>query len=292
MYKLNMFSVALLRKLEVGGIPGHEFSGEIAEIGREVKGIKEGDRVVAFTSGGMAEYVLVQSVVKIPPGVSFEEASMLEPLSSAYHAMMKGNPCKGENVVIFGAGTIGLGVIQCLRALDIPINKLIAIDLSDFRLAAAKQLGADEIINARKTNPRIRIKRLVNSLPLPQMPIIDMPKVDVVYDCVGYVKDHKGPLVIQQAIDMASVNSGRIVIHGLFEDIVSLNLMEVVTKQISILGSYGASLGGIQKCLELIQAKKIDLSKIITHQFPLDKAKEAFETQCNIEESIKVLIKP
>ncbi|GAI94255.1 unnamed protein product, partial [marine sediment metagenome] len=170
----------------------------------------------------MAEYVPVpfipptleqaSNIIQIPSEVSYEEAATLEPLSNSYHAMMKGNPSKGDNVVIFGAGAIGLGIIQCLKALEIDINKLIVIDLSDHRLNAARQLGADEIINARKKNPLSNIMKLVESVPLPLMPTLKMPKVDVIYDCVGCMKEHKGPIVLQQAINMAIFNTGRIVV--------------------------------------------------------------------------------
>jgi len=292
MYKYNMFSLVLLRHLAKGGIPGHEFSGDVEKVGSKVRGIKEGDRVVSFSNGGMAEYVPVNHVIKLPSEVSYEAAATLEPLSNSYHAMKKGNPSRGENAVIFGAGAIGLGIIQCLKALDIRLNKLIVIDLSEYRLDAAKQLGADEVINARKKNPGTRIKKFVESIPLPQMPSINMPKVDVIYDCVGYMKEYKGPIVLQQAIDMASINTGRIVIHGIFEDIISLNLTAMIAKQITIMGSYGFTPTEVQKCLELLQTKKFDQSKIISHEFNLDHAKEAFETQCKTDESVKVLIKP
>jgi threonine dehydrogenase-like Zn-dependent dehydrogenase len=297
LYKLNMFSPVLLRPLAEGGIPGHEYSGEVVEVGSKVRGIKEGDRVVGFSNGGMAEYIPVTfnedaRVFQIPSGVSYEEAATLEPLSNSYHAMMKGNPSKGENVVIFGAGAIGLGIIQCIRALEFDINKLIVIDLSDYRLNAAKELGADEIINAKNNNPILKIMELVESIPLSLINSLKMPKVDVIYDCVGYMKQNKGPIVLQQAIDMASENTGRIIVHGLFEDTVSLNLTLMIAKQISILGSFAFTREEIKKSLELLQMKKVDRTKIITHEFPLDKAKEAFETQCNTDESIKVLLKP
>jgi len=302
LYKLNMFSPVLLRPLKEGGIPGHEFSGDVEKVGSKVSGVKEGDRVVAFRNGGMAEYVPVpfipptleqaSNIIPIPSEVSYEEAATLEPLSNSYHAMMKGNPSKGDNVVIFGAGTIGLGIIQCLKALEIDINKLIVIDLSDYRLNVARQLGADEIINARKKNPLSNIMKLVESIPLPLMPTLKMPKVDVIYDCVGYMKQHKGPVVLQQAINMAIFNTGRIVVHGIFEDNISLNMLQFIGKHITIMGSFGFTPDEAKKSLELLQTKKVDQSKIISHEFPLDKAKEAFETQCNVDESIKVLIKP
>ena len=297
LYKLNMFSQILLRPLAEGGIPGHEFSGDVEKVGSKVRGIKEGDRVVAFGNGAMAEYVPVPfiqgfNVIQIPSGISYEEAATLEPLSNSYHAMMKGNPSKGENIVIFGAGAIGLGIIQCLKALEVDINKLIVIDLSEYRLNAARQLGADEVINARKNDPLLKIMRLVESIPLSLMSNLNMPKVDVIYDCVGYIKPHKGPIVLQQAINMASENTGRIVIHGIFEDNISLDLIPMIGKQITIMGSFGTTPMEVKKSLELLQTKKVDQSIIITHEFHLDKAKEAFETQCNTNESIKVLIKP
>jgi len=119
-----------------------------------------------------------------------------------------------------------------------------------------------------------------------------IPKVDMVYDCVGYIKEHPGTPVIQQAINMVRHIKGRIVIHGLFEENVKLDLVPMVGKQISIIGSFAFDPSEIKQALELIQSKKIDRTKIISHEFPIDQAKEAFETQCNANESVKVLIKP
>lgn len=296
MYKLNLFSLILTRPLKKGGIPGHEFSGEIVKVGSKVKGFKEGDRVVALTNGGMAEYIPVSviqgsNVIKIPSGVSYEEAATLEPLANSYHAMMKCEPSKGVNIVIFGAGAIGLGIIQCLKALDIDVNKIIVIDLSDYRLNIAKKLGADAVINAKTTNPFAKVMKLVGSAPL-MGGVIKVPKIDIVYDCVGYMKQYKGPLVLQQAINMVRGSTGTIVVHGIFEDKVSLDLLFMVGKEVTIKGSFAFTRIELEKSLELIQNNKIDRSQIISHEFSLDQAKEAFETQCNADESLKVLIKP
>ncbi len=297
MYKLNLFSPMLCRPLKKGGIPGHEFSGEIVEVGSKVKGFKEGDKVVALTNGGMAEYIPVTivdgfNVIKIPPGVSYEEAATLEPIANSYHAMMKCEIPKGANVVIFGAGAIGLGIIQCLKALDVPLNKIIVIDLSDYRLDIAKKLGADAVINAKETDPQKKVMELVGTDPLSRLPIMQTPNVDIVYDCVGYMKEHKGPLVLQQAINMVRELTGTIVIHGIFEDTISLEMLFVIGKEVTIKGSFAFTRSELEKSLELIRNKKIDRSLIISHEFSLDDAKEAFETQCNTNKSVKVLIKP
>ncbi|MHA2475270.1 MAG: alcohol dehydrogenase catalytic domain-containing protein [Promethearchaeota archaeon] len=84
MYKLDLYAEGLVRPVEKGGIPGHEFSGVIEEVGSKVSGIKEGDRVAAFAFGGMAEYVPVTittgtNVIQISPEVTYEEAATLEP---------------------------------------------------------------------------------------------------------------------------------------------------------------------------------------------------------------------
>jgi threonine dehydrogenase-like Zn-dependent dehydrogenase len=297
LYKLNLFEEGLVRPSEKGGIPGHEFSGIVEKVGSKVTGIKENDRVAAFAFGGMAEYVPVtvtqgSNVVHIPSEVTYEEAATLEPLSNSYHAMMNGNPSKGENIVIFGAGTIGLGIIQCLKAFELDINKIIAIDFSEYRLNIAKQLGVDEVINVGEKDPFMEVIRLVGASPFIYNPAINFPNIDIIYDCAGYMKEFKESIVLQQASNIVRPLTGRIIVHGLFEDNISLNLNTMVVKQIPIMGSYGFTPEAVEKCLELLRTKKVDQSKIISHEFPLDNVKEAFETQCNIEESIKVIIKP
>ncbi len=297
MYRLGLFSDTLCRPLKNGGIPGHEFSGDVVKVGRKVRRIKEGDRVVAMANGGMAEYIPVPvfsglTVHKVTPEVSYEEAATLEPLANSIHATLKANPSKGENAVIFGLGSIGLGIIQCLKALELGLNKIIAVDISDHRLEVAKQLGADGVINASIDDPYEKIVDFVGSIPLTINPAITIPKVDIVYDCVGYIKEHPGIPVIQQGINMVRDFKGRVIVHGLFEKNVSLDLLPMVGKQITIIGSFGSMPSEIKQGLELIRTKKIDRKKIISHEFPLDRAKEAFETQCKVNESVKVLIKP
>ena len=298
MYKLGLFSEVLTRPLEKGGIPGHEVSGDVVDVGRQVKGIQKGDEVAAVViSGGMAEYIPVPvvpgfTVHKLPSEISYVEAATLDPLSNSIHAMTKGTPSKGENVVIFGAGAIGLGLVQCFKALDIYLKKIIVVDISDYRLKVAKQFGADGVINAAKDNPNEKILEFVDTVPLMLMPTLTTPAVDIVYDCVGFMKEHPGPSVIQQALNMVREIRGRVVVPGLFEENVSLDLLPLVAKQISVIGSFGFTPQDLKQALELMQTKKIDRTKIVTNKFPLDQAREAFEKACNVEESIKVLIKP
>jgi len=297
MYKLDLYKDILCWRVENGGIPGHEFSGEVVEVGSKVKDLKVGDRVAAMFLGGMAEYAPVpplpgRTMAKLSPEVSYEEGATLEPLANSLHAALKGNPAKGENAVVFGAGIIGLGVIQCLKALDVGLNKIIAVDVSDLRLEAAKRVGADEIINAAEDDSYERVMEIVGTVPLMFQPKQVTPAVDIVYDCVGYIKDRPEPLVIQKALDMCREIKGRIIVHGIFEETVTLDLEPMVIKQIDILGSFGFFPPDVEQSLEMIRNKKVDRLGLISHQFPLDQAKEAFDTQCKVEESVKVIVKP
>ena len=92
MYKLGLFTEMLCRNSDAGPIPGHEFSGDIVEVGDQVKDLKVGDRVVAYTRGGMAEFVPVshalsgRNVYRIPDEISYKQAATLEPLANSIHA--------------------------------------------------------------------------------------------------------------------------------------------------------------------------------------------------------------
>ena len=298
MYKLGLFSDIICRNSDGRLIPGHEYSGDVVEIGSDVKDIAVGDRVSAYSSGGMAEYVPVSpalfgmNVYKIPDEVSYKEAATLEPLANSIHAVYKGNPVKGENAVVFGLGIIGLGVIQVLKAFDFGQNKIIAVDVSDKRLEMARQLGADVMINAGRDDLFSKLMDIVGSEELITMPGMEFPRVDIVYDCVGYIQDRPEPPVLEQAMLITRSLKGRIVAHGVFEAPLSLDFSILVAKQIQIIGSYGAWPDDTLKAIELMRNKKVDREGLISHEFPLDKAAEAFETSCTVEDSIKVLINP
>jgi threonine dehydrogenase-like Zn-dependent dehydrogenase len=122
--------------------------------------------------------------------------------------------------------------------------------------------------------------------------MLSTPAVDIVYDCVGYIRDRPEPQVIEQAMALVRATTGRIVVHGVFEDSITLNLMPMVGKELSVLGSFGFQPPDVARAMELMQAKKVDREGLISHTFPLDRAQEAFEAACAVEDSVKVLIKP
>jgi threonine dehydrogenase-like Zn-dependent dehydrogenase len=118
------------------------------------------------------------------------------------------------------------------------------------------------------------------------------PKADIVYDCVGYIQDRPEPPVLQQGIMIARPRTGRIVAHGVFEAPITLDFSIPVFKQIQIIGSFAMEPSETIEAIELMRSKKVDRESLISHEFPLDEAGDAFEAACDINDSIKVLINP
>lgn len=274
-------------------IIGHEYSGVIAEVGEGVQGYRVGQRVVGVTAGGgMAEYVPVPvnpyQLVAMPEEVSFEAAATTEPLADALQMVRLARLQPGENVVVFGVGIIGLGVIQVLRALDVAVGQIIAIDVADARLAMAQELGATAVINPAREDVLARTAELCGTLPFRRGTV---PNVSAVIDCAGYIKHMQGPAPLQYALDMLKPSGGRIVCFGAFEDEVRLNLMPVIQKQISIFGSLGYASEELDQALALMASGRIDRDRLISHRFPLDQVDAAFAAQGG-RDAIKVMVLP
>ena len=332
-----------------GFVLGHEFSGEVAEVGKKVQKINTGDRVVAMIvpsseairacgqcfwctrgqpqwcpsiaqkpcgackycksgqfwmcdkiqrhmligygrNGAYAEYVLVpdavldNNVFKIPDSLSWEEAAIIEPLWGAYRWVMMTNPQPHETAVVTGLGTIGLSVMLVLKQF---VPKVIVSEVSQKRLRLAKELGADVIIDATKEDPLQKVIEITGTGR--SFSGKGGGCADIVMECSGV------PIALQQAIEMTRTG-GRIVLVGLFEEDVSLNINRIVHKQLSLISSFnkGQKPVGqeIMEAIKLLASGKVNAKLLISHQFPLDSIMEAFEVQTNPEQSIKVIINP
>jgi 2-desacetyl-2-hydroxyethyl bacteriochlorophyllide A dehydrogenase len=276
-----------------GRVLGHEYSGEVVEISGDNPHIKIGDRVCAVGPGGNAEYARIPALItplitRIPDTVSFEEAATVEPLATSLHAVNLARPAKGETHVIIGAGIIGLGVLQVLKA--IAEVKTIVIDLSDRRLSMARELGADTVINAAREDALEKVRALTGTEMLSLMPT-PTAMADVVYDCAGLTKGYAGTPPLQQAITMTRQN-GKVVVVAVFEQPPEIDYFLLVRKGITMFGSWAWSAEEFWAALELIRSGKVDRKKIISHQFPLDRAAEAYETQLKADDAVKVMIVP
>jgi len=268
-------------------IIGHEFTGEIVEVGKKVRGFKEGDRVASVhNKGGMAEYIEVsgerlKNLFKISDGVSFETAATLEPLCNPMHSFYLRQPREGETVAIFGAGIIGLGYLQILKAKT--RAKAIVVDVSELRLNAAHKIGAEVVINASESNPVARIKELTGDHYV-RYQKKTAGGCDISIDCAGI------PLTLQQCLEVLKPENGTAIIAAIYENEVTLDPNMVILKYMSILGSMGYYRSETEEALSLIGSGKIDRDMLITHRFPLEQVEKGFLIQGNPHQSIKVMI--
>ncbi|RMF91814.1 MAG: hypothetical protein D6736_04660, partial [Nitrospinota bacterium] len=264
LYKLGLFP-ELGRVIETGRVLGHELSGEVVAVGEEVSGIRVGDRVAALGPGGFAEYVPVKviprSVHPIPDQLSFEEAATIEPLATSLHAVSLARPAVGETVVVQGAGIIGLGCVQVLKALT--LTRVIVIDRSSTRLAMARQLGADEVIDFTQTDPVERIMELTGRNPAPRLGF-PTGNVDIVLDCAG------APVSPDQAVKMLTLSGGRLILVALFEQLAQVDFNYVVRNEIVIQGSWTWTPTEFRQAIQLVASGRIDRKPLISHRFSLD----------------------
>ncbi|AKL94002.1 (R,R)-butanediol dehydrogenase BdhA [Clostridium aceticum] len=284
-------------------ILGHEFSGEIVEIGPGVEGFKVGDRVapdacqvchicnpckigkynvcekLAFTglmtNGAFAEYVVVPdyTLYKIPDNMTYETAALLEPISVGIHAVRQAPILQGENVVIFGAGAIGLATLQAVRAAG--ASKIYVVEVAKARKAYAKQMGATEVLDPNEVDIRKKIKEVTKGVG-----------TDVVFECIGSEK------VTPLAVEVARTG-GKIVVVGVYEKETSLNFNSIVFKDKHIIGSL-AYAGDFEIAIDLMNDGRIQADPLITGKIKIDDLVEKGfnELVHRKEENIKILVTP
>ncbi|MGE3271755.1 MAG: zinc-binding dehydrogenase [Chloroflexota bacterium] len=270
-----------------GRIMGHEFAGIVAEVGASVSGIKVGDRLAGIGRGAYAEYALVEvaerNVHHLPDRVSFEEAATFEPFATSLHGVGLAAPQAGETVVVLGAGIIGLGAVQAIRATTSGV-RVIVVDGTPSRLEMARQLGADDVIDFRQGDPVEQVLALVGEQEVPRLGYRG-GNVDAVMDCAGAVNSS------QQGVQMLKQEAGRLVLVALFEHDGPLDRNMIVRKHVQLLGSWAWTTADIQQAAALVASGRVDRRPLVSHQFALSQADEAFAVQ-EQGQAIKVVVKP
>ncbi len=283
-------------------ILGHECSGQIVDIGSEVRDLRKGDRVViepgvpcrrcyhcrrgkynlcsnvAFmatppVNGALAEYITSPEdfTYRMPDHMTYEEGALIEPLSVGLYSVRRAGTHMGDTVAVLGAGTIGLMTLMAAR--EGGATKIFAIDIVDFKLKFAKDMGANEVINSKESDPVSKILELT-----------DGEGVDAVFDAVGL------PETIQQAIRI--VRKGGVVVltgMGYATPDVPVGVLEVITKELDLRGVFRYA-NVWQDCIGLVGSGRINVKKLITHKFTLDSIKEAFEKAEQGLDSVKVQV--
>ena len=273
--------------LPPSAILGHQLSGEVVETGPGVELYKPGDRITIRGAGGYADYAVAMGlgghplssvVYPLPEEVSYQDAALIEPLSVAVDAVRRSRLNLGDVAVVQGGGTIGLFVMQCAKAAG--ARRVVVTEVSDIRIAKAKELGADAVVNARTENVVERINELTDGFG-----------PDVVYDCAG------NPEATRTMIEFAP-SGGKAIIVSTYEKPFEIDLNMVMTKNLDLVGflsglpgSYPVQSDPFKIAIELIRSGRVKVDSMVSSVMPLEKINEAFTKLAKAEEMV-VLIEP
>jgi L-iditol 2-dehydrogenase len=307
-----------LKKIEHGLVPpprifGHEIAGVVERVGKDVTSFSIGDRVAVHhhipcrscfychenlfsqcesyrrtgttagfepAGGGFSEYVRVmdwiveQGTVRIPNEVSFDEASFLEPLNTCIKALETARVKPGEVAVIFGQGPVGLLMMQAAVCEGV---KVVGLDFIPSRLKVAIELGAAVALNPR-TDDAARVLGELTGGRGADLAIVATADPRAVAEAQQLVRRGGRVLLFAQTVpgEMIPVDASRICMEE---------------KQ--LIGSYSASVDLQGKAADLIFSRKINVSRLVTHRFPLEQLTEAIHLASHpSEESLKVVIQP
>jgi len=282
-------------------IPGHEFAGEVVDIGSKVSNVKVGDRVTVDPNivdqtcffcrrgeihlcenltaigvnfdGGFAEYCRVPALqaYKVPDGVSTEEAAMAEPIACCIHGIDRAQIKAGDRVVILGAGSVGLIMTQLARMVGAAFI-LVSEPNSEKRLAAAR-LGADALVDPAKDDVRSEVLKATTV------------GADVVIESAGR------PETAALSWSLAR-RGGRVLQFGMVspENTISIPPYDIYYKELTVCGSF-VNPHTHSRAIQLLASGRIEVATLITHKYPLEEAAEAFETSLG-GSAIKTLFIP
>ncbi|MEW6442769.1 MAG: zinc-binding dehydrogenase [bacterium] len=270
-------------------ILGHQICGEIDEAGPGGEAFRRGQRVVIRGAGGYADYVfavgmfgyaLADIVYPLPDEVTDQQAAMVEPLSVAVDVVRRSGMKLGDVVVVQGAGTIGLFVLQCARAAG--AGKVFVTEVAPVRMEMAGRLGADAVINPRQEDAVARIQELTGGFG-----------PDYVFDCAG------NPDATRTMLDMLPIGGkGKAIIVATYENTfeIDLNLFMLKNLQVSgflsgVPGTWEPRCDPFKIAIGLIRSGKVKIDPLITAIVPLDKINDAFAALSRTEE-MAVLVQP
>ncbi|MGH7830230.1 MAG: alcohol dehydrogenase catalytic domain-containing protein [Candidatus Binatia bacterium] len=285
---------------------GHEIAGEVVGAGEGVERFRPGERVFVshhvpcgscryclnghpsvcdtlrrthFDPGGFAEYIRVPKInvelgtFSLPDELSFEEGSFIEPLACVVRAQSWAGLHPGQTVLVIGSGISGLLHVQMARVNH--AARVIATDISDFRLRAAEQFGADVVIHASADVPG-------------HLPEVNEGRLaDLVIVCTAAMP------AIRQAIQSVERGGTLLFFAPTAEAVtVPIPLFEYWRNEVTVTTSYAASPQDILQAIELLRARRVRVSEMITHRLSLAQAGLGFQLVTSAQDSIKVIINP
>jgi threonine dehydrogenase-like Zn-dependent dehydrogenase len=288
-------------------IMGHEAAGVIAEVGKQVTGWSAGDRVTFDSTiycgqcdfckegkinlcdrrrvlgvscedyrrdGAFAEYVAVPQRVlyRLPQGLAFEHAALVEPFAIALHAIQRTPPALNDTAVVLGAGMIGLALTQALRRTG--CGQLIVVDTADDRLARASYFGATKTLNPSTGNAAEKILEWTQGRG-----------VDLAFEAVG----------VTATVDLAlrcMRKGGAATLVGNVAPKIEFPLQTAVTRELSVYGSC-ASRGEYPACLAMLDRGELHAAPLISATPPLSEGAAWFNRLYSKENGLlKVILRP
>jgi len=290
-----------------GQIVGHEMSGIVEEVGDGVETFKPGDEVIVSPAvfcgqceyckcglqhycpngaviggegfdnvlpGGFAEFVRapVQALYLKPPNVSFPAAALTEPLAGSYKGLISYTRLTvGEDVVIIGAGAMGLLLTQIAHAAG--AGTLLLIDIADYKLEYAKKCGATHTINSTRDDAAKAVAAI-----LPKGP-------DIVFESAGALQ--AAELAFELCRRGTRINMFGVIVPGT----IPVSPAKIHFSETRMDASFSVTPRVMVKAIDLMRKGLVDTSKIITHQIPLSEIQKALDIM-GTTERIKVVVIP
>ena len=286
---------------------GHEVTGDVVEVGKDVDGFSVGDRITSthhvpcyecrdclngyhtacetfhgennFAPGGFAQYLKIsgnsvpKGTMHLPGGMSYEQGSFIEPLGTVVRGMREIGVTPGETVLVLGSGLIGLLQIKLLRAMG--VGKIVAADVQEYRLSAAARFGADHIVDAREDLPEFL--RKVNGGRLADKVIVSTGALTASKSGLSCVD--KGGTVLFFAVPKP-------------EEQLDIDINAFWRDSKSIKVSYEAAPVDNLQAMDLIRSGRVEVEDMITHRLSLEEIGEGFRLTCDGTASLKVIIEP
>ncbi|MCP3874766.1 MAG: alcohol dehydrogenase catalytic domain-containing protein [Desulfobacteraceae bacterium] len=286
---------------------GHELTGEIVQTGKNITAFKVGQKVFTthhvncgkcyycirghhtacetfqsvnnHTPGGFSQYLKISGqsldtgTFVLPDNISYEQGTFIEPLATTVRGLRTAELQPGDSLLIIGSGIIGLIMIKLARALG--AGRIIATDISDYRLQAALNYGAEHIVKADQDVPSFI--RSVNDGRLADKVMVCTGAYEAACqatECVG-----KGGILTYFAVP----NPGKKI---------SIDFNPFWRDDVVIKTCYGAAPSDNMEAMELLRGKNVEVDDMVTHRFPLNGIGEGFKSASSGENCLKVLILP
>ena len=283
-------------KVTLGEEFGHEMVSQVVQVGKNVKDIQVGDYVYPYprlakgdpkrsgTVGGFSEYVLIphaklgREVYDIPTErISLKTACLIEPFTVGFRAARRSFPKKGENAVVFGAGTIGIAAAIGLKYFG--CDKVMICDHSDFRLEKAKFLGF-EACNNNKEDFKEKAMSYFKEASSRFGPTAD---IDIYIDAAG------ANSILELYQNIGKIES-RMVVVAVLAGKRPVDILEMTYSQHAIIGSGGYFPEDVEDVMTAMESHQWDIESIITDEYPWDQLSDAIEKAADVDHSLNVVI--